>query len=139
MFEEGALNLRFMAYFALAATDDNETIFRTAKRCLLETIFRFRATYARESAKLATRGAEGQAIIEKIATTSMPEYVVPYLLHLLSHHPDFPVDATDAPRLDRMKRCIEFMLSALFTSVVGEADNLSFLIQVGVSAVVWRA
>lgn len=41
-------------------------------------------------------GSEGAGAMAKEASAgleaSMPEYVLPYAIHLLAHHPEFPVD-----------------------------------------------
>ena len=38
------------------------------------------------------------------AMTFMPEYVVPYVFHLLAHHAHFPTDKEDAKGLRFCKR-----------------------------------
>ncbi|CAM9854592.1 unnamed protein product, partial [Hapterophycus canaliculatus] len=65
--------------------------------------------------------------------TAMPEYVVPYAIHLLAHHPDFPANkARRVARLSPLRRPLRylvFLLNLLVGGHGGEADNLSMLLQ----------
>jgi len=62
-------------------------------------------------------------------TLLMPEYAVPYVVHLLSHHPEFPDDKTDAGRIKAVERYLKAFLEPLVHSLGLEADNVSFLLQ----------
>ncbi|CAN0474523.1 unnamed protein product, partial [Laminaria digitata] len=95
------------------------------------------ATPTRSGMRRASAG--GGAGAGAAPEASMPEYVVPYAIHLLAHHPDFPVNKasrdpgfTRAGRRLRMKnlqRYLEFLLDPLVGGHGGEADNLSLLLQ----------
>jgi hypothetical protein len=37
-------------------------------------------------------------------TAMMPEYALPYVLHLLAHHPDFPSSDADTARARHIQR-----------------------------------
>jgi len=62
-------------------------------------------------------------------TTLMPEYAVPYAIHLLTHHPDFPEDSSDTQRVKTVERHLKALLEPLIVSLGAEADNVSFLLQ----------
>ena len=62
-------------------------------------------------------------------TTLMPEYAVPYAIHLLTYHPDFPEDSSDTQRVKTVERHLKALLEPLIVSLGAEADNVSFLLQ----------
>lgn len=43
-------------------------------------------------------------IMTKVATTMMPEYVLPYMLHLLAHYPDYPLSGDDKFRFKQLEK-----------------------------------
>ena len=59
----------------------------------------------------------------------MPEYVVPYVYHLLAHHPDFPTEKEDAKRIRAQQKHLSWFLDPLVKSLGNEADNVAFLMQ----------
>jgi hypothetical protein len=67
----------------------------------------------------------------------MPEGILPYVLHLLSYHPDFPESSAMETEADK-KRCrniaknLRMVINALTQSLGEDSNNLSFLLkQVG--------
>jgi hypothetical protein len=77
----------------------------------------------------AAAAAAFEAQRRYLNTTLMPEYAVPYALHLLAHHPDFPDDPSDAPRVKAVEKHLRALLEPLIASLGAEADNVSFLLQ----------
>ncbi|CAN0567076.1 unnamed protein product, partial [Ectocarpus sp. 12 AP-2014] len=61
----------------------------------------------------------------------MPEYVLPYAIHLLAYHPDFPVHKDDKQRIKNMEKYLNFLIEPLIGAgrQTGEADNMSMLLQ----------
>ena len=65
----------------------------------------------------------------ELNTMLMPEYAVPYAVHLIAHHPDFPEDKSEATRIKQCEKYLKGLLEALVESLGQEADNVSFLHQ----------
>ncbi|CAN0435862.1 unnamed protein product, partial [Ectocarpus sp. 8 AP-2014] len=80
-----------------------------------------------DSTKASSAAAAAAAALER----SMPEYVLPYAIHLLAYHPDFPVHKDDKQRIKNMEKCLNFLIEPLIGAgrQTGEADNMSMLLQ----------
>uniref|UniRef100_A0A667G1Y4 PDS5 cohesin associated factor A n=1 Tax=Lynx canadensis TaxID=61383 RepID=A0A667G1Y4_LYNCA len=92
------LPLEYMAIFALCAKDPVKERRAHARQCLLKNIS-IRREYIKQN-PMAT---------EKLLSL-LPEYVVPYMIHLLAHDPDF----TRSQDVDQLS-CLWFMLEVLMT------------------------
>ncbi|MEE6462217.1 hypothetical protein FKM82_001523 [Ascaphus truei] len=96
------LPLEYMANFALCAKDPVKERRAHARQCLLKNI-----TIRREYIK------QNPVASEKLLSL-LPEYVVPYMVHLLAHDPDF-TKPQDVDQLRDIKECLWFMLEVLMT------------------------
>ncbi|XP_073501929.1 sister chromatid cohesion protein PDS5 homolog A isoform X2 [Phyllobates terribilis] len=94
------LPLEYMAIFALCAKDPVKERRAHARQCLLKNIS-VRREYIKQN-PMAT---------EKLLSL-LPEYVVPYMIHLLAHDPDF-TKPQDIDQLRDIKECLWFMLEVL--------------------------
>ncbi|XP_044154394.1 sister chromatid cohesion protein PDS5 homolog A isoform X1 [Bufo gargarizans] len=94
------LPLEYMAIFALCAKDPVKERRAHARQCLLKNIS-IRREYIKQN-PMAT---------EKLLSL-LPEYVVPYMIHLLAHDPDF-TKPQDVEQLRDIKECLWFMLEVL--------------------------
>jgi len=73
------LNSKFAAIFAMFAVDVEPEFVNYAKACL--------KYYIRSKRQTAQRAALAG---KKLTVSSHPEFILPFLLHVLAHHPDFP-------------------------------------------------
>uniref|UniRef100_A0A7M4EQ00 PDS5 cohesin associated factor A n=1 Tax=Crocodylus porosus TaxID=8502 RepID=A0A7M4EQ00_CROPO len=96
------LPLEYMAIFALCAKDPVKERRAHARQCLLKNI-----SIRREYIK------QNPMANEKLLSL-LPEYVVPYMIHLLAHDPDF-TKPQDVDQLRDIKECLWFMLEVLMT------------------------
>ncbi|XP_032079868.1 sister chromatid cohesion protein PDS5 homolog A isoform X3 [Thamnophis elegans] len=96
------LPLEYMAIFALCAKDPVKERRAHARQCLLKNI-----SIRREYIK------QNPMANEKLVSL-LPEYVVPYMIHLLAHDPDF-TKQQDIDQLRDIKECLWFMLEVLMT------------------------
>ncbi|XP_053474983.1 sister chromatid cohesion protein PDS5 homolog A isoform X2 [Ictalurus furcatus] len=106
------LPLEYMAVFALCAKDPVKERRAHARQCLLKNI-----SVRREYIK------QNPMAQEKLLSL-LPEYVVPYMIHLLAHDPDF-TKPQDFEQLRDIKECLWFMLEVLMTK--NENNSHSFL------------
>uniref|UniRef100_A0AAR2KMQ5 PDS5 cohesin associated factor A n=1 Tax=Pygocentrus nattereri TaxID=42514 RepID=A0AAR2KMQ5_PYGNA len=106
------LPLEYMAVFALCAKDPVKERRAHARQCLLKNI-----SVRREYIK------QNPMAHEKLLSL-LPEYVVPYMIHLLAHDPDF-TKPQDFEQLRDIKECLWFMLEVLMTK--NENNSHSFL------------
>ena len=120
---------RILAYPLLFG--DDEQLAPIAERALLFAIKRKRLTHE----ALCARAMEDPSDrARQLAEQSMPEGVLPYALHLLSHHPDFPTSTTvdgegDTVRMEHLIRSVKMVVKVLLGSLRQGADNLSFLLK----------
>uniref|UniRef100_W5N5T2 PDS5 cohesin associated factor A n=1 Tax=Lepisosteus oculatus TaxID=7918 RepID=W5N5T2_LEPOC len=106
------LPLEYMAVFALCAKDPVKERRAHARQCLLKNI-----SIRREYIK------QNPMANEKLVSL-LPEYVVPYMIHLLAHDPDF-TKPQDFEQLRDIKECLWFMLEVLMTK--NENNSHAFL------------
>ncbi|CAM9808961.1 unnamed protein product, partial [Discosporangium mesarthrocarpum] len=106
-----------------------EPIRNDARVALRAAVFRLRRSHGRALARVtaATNAQEEGLGVGSVAlggpgagagalASSMPEYVLPYVVHLLAHHPNFPIDKDDKPRLKNLQRHLCFVLEPLIDS-----------------------
>uniref|UniRef100_A0AAR2J178 PDS5 cohesin associated factor B n=1 Tax=Pygocentrus nattereri TaxID=42514 RepID=A0AAR2J178_PYGNA len=94
------LPLEYLAVFALCAKDPVKERRAHARQCLVKNI-NLRREYLKQHA----------AISEKLISL-LPEYVVPYAIHLLAHDPDY-VKVQDIEQLKDIKEALWFILEFL--------------------------
>ncbi|KAI6078510.1 Sister chromatid cohesion protein PDS5-like protein B isoform X4 [Aix galericulata] len=94
------LPLEYMAICALCAKDPVKERRAHARQCLVKNI-NVRREYLKQHA----------AVSEKLLSL-LPEYVVPYTIHLLAHDPDY-VKVQDIEQLKDIKECLWFILEIL--------------------------
>ncbi|KAL8190918.1 UNVERIFIED_CONTAM: Sister chromatid cohesion protein PDS5 B, partial [Gekko kuhli] len=94
------LPLEYMAICALCAKDPVKERRAHARQCLVKNI-NVRREYLKQHA----------AVSEKLLSL-LPEYVVPYTIHLLAHDPDY-VKIQDIEQLKDIKECLWFILEIL--------------------------
>jgi hypothetical protein len=124
---------RFLAIPALLANDP--ALSEPAKQCLSFALRRLRSTHSVLTHQALT---EDNDELITLAEHYMPESVLPYLIYLLSYHPDFPSDANLETEDDKSKAklilgCIQMLVSSLFGSVSSDStsnnDTLSYLLK----------
>ncbi|XP_024361716.1 sister chromatid cohesion protein PDS5 homolog A isoform X1 [Physcomitrium patens] len=81
--KDRSLNLKYASAYVLSTVDTEKDIALEARRFMSEFI----DDYRNEAYKAVT----GQA--EKTNLTLHPEYALVYLVHVLAHHPNFPVES----------------------------------------------
>ncbi|KAJ8385164.1 hypothetical protein AAFF_G00192150 [Aldrovandia affinis] len=106
------LPLEYLGVFALCAKDPVKERRAHARQCLLKNI-----SVRREFIK------QNPMPHEKLLSL-LPEYVVPYMIHLLAHDPDF-TKPQDIEQLRDIKECLWFMLEVLMTK--NENNSHAFL------------
>ncbi|XP_033871267.3 sister chromatid cohesion protein PDS5 homolog A [Acipenser ruthenus] len=106
------LPLEYMGIFSLCAKDPVKERRAHARQCLLKNI-----SIRREYIK------QNPMAHEKLLSL-LPEYVVPYMIHLLAHDPDF-TKPQDSEQLRDIKECLWFMLEVLMTK--NENNSHAFL------------
>ncbi|XP_062409305.1 sister chromatid cohesion protein PDS5 homolog B [Sardina pilchardus] len=94
------LPLEYLAVFALCAKDPVKERRAHARQCLVKNI-NLRREYLKQHA----------AVSEKLISL-LPEYVVPYAIHLLVHDPDY-VKVQDIEQLKDIKEALWFVLEIL--------------------------
>ncbi|KAG9348468.1 hypothetical protein JZ751_002203 [Albula glossodonta] len=94
------LPLEYLAIFALCAKDPMKERRAHARQCLVKNI-NIRREYLKQHA----------AVSEKLFSL-LPEYVVPYTIHLLVHDPDY-VKVQDIEQLKDIKESLWFVLEIL--------------------------
>ncbi|KAK1885947.1 Sister chromatid cohesion protein PDS5 like A [Dissostichus eleginoides] len=106
------LPLEYLAVFALCAKDPVKERRAHARQCLLKNI-----SVRREYIKQNPLAQEKLVFL-------LPEFVVPYMIHLLAHDPDF-TKPQEYEQLKDIKECLWFMLEVLMTK--NENNSHAFL------------
>lgn len=124
------VHARFLAYPCLLAAE-GDALGSQAQRVLFFAISRLRRT--QEVLSQYALDSEDDAALRR-ARDNMPETALPFLLYLLSYHPEFPQsqdvrDAADQKRLRSMVSVLRLALRALTETLGGEENNLSFLLK----------
>jgi hypothetical protein len=123
------LHAKFLAYPCLFATDEELQL--RAEQALGVAVQRRRKTHEDLCSQLIGR-SESQNKVQRHAESMMPEAVLPYLLHLLSYHPDFPATTAidndaDKKRMKNLVRSVSMLLQVLQNSLRDESCNMSYL------------
>lgn len=126
------LHPKFLAYPCLFAMDEKLNVH--AEQALGFAVQRLRRTHEELcSQAIAQSGDAAKADhLRKLAEGWMPETILPYLLHLLSYHPEFPASITvdsevDKRRMKNLVRSVRMLLQVLQSSLVNDSCNMSFL------------
>ncbi|KAF7655943.1 hypothetical protein LDENG_00048110 [Lucifuga dentata] len=106
------LPLEYLAVFSLCAKDPVKERRAHARQCLLKNIS-VRREYIKQN-----------PLAQEKLVSLLPEYVVPYMIHLLAHDPDF-TKPQDYEQLKDIKECLWFMLEVLMTK--NENNSHAFL------------
>ena len=77
---------------------------------------------------------ENSSELRALAEVNMPESILPYVLHLLSYHPDFPItaevqDENDKKRLKNIMKNLRMIIDTLMNSLKDVSSNLSYLLK----------
>ena len=146
---------KFMVYPCLFATLDDAALHSRAEHALCFAVQRLRRTHedllvrraavadgaddADNDEKVdggeADRRAKAATVarLQGLADRYMPEGILPYLLHLLSYHPEFPTTIAmesdeDKRRMKAVVRAVRMLLNVLQSSLVNDrTSNMSFL------------
>uniref|UniRef100_A0A8C5I966 PDS5 cohesin associated factor A n=1 Tax=Gouania willdenowi TaxID=441366 RepID=A0A8C5I966_GOUWI len=106
------LPLEYLAVFALCAKDPVKERRAHARQCLLKNIS-VRREYIKQN-----------PLAQEKLVSLLPEYVVPFMIHLLAHDPDF-TKPHEYDQLKDVKECLWFMLEVLMTK--NENNSHAFL------------
>uniref|UniRef100_A0A4W3KHE8 PDS5 cohesin associated factor B n=1 Tax=Callorhinchus milii TaxID=7868 RepID=A0A4W3KHE8_CALMI len=112
------LPLEYMAMFALCAKDPAKERRAHARQCLVKNI-----NLRREYLKQHQLPGSNKTLLSMLLSL-LPEYVVPYTIHLLAHDPDY-VKVQDIEQLKDIKECLWFMLEILM--VKNENNSHAFI------------
>jgi sister-chromatid-cohesion protein PDS5 len=120
MVGQGLVHMKFASYLCLEAGRPTAAESRAA---LVSAVQVLRSAHARKSERSSSPKEMEQL------THLLPEYILPYAIHLLSHHPMFEEGLSDRA----LERDMALLLSALLThgNRPSTSDNLSFLLQMG--------
>ncbi|KAI9979970.1 hypothetical protein PInf_027061 [Phytophthora infestans] len=123
---------KYLSYLALAATDASPSVKKSAKSLLKLAVERMRRLFDAASSRDSTSNPG------RMAALMVPEYALPYVIHLLAHHPSFPVKLVErtstvevlssALWADQLAY-LSFFLDGLVATNAAAADNIAFLLQ----------
>lgn len=128
--QTSSVHPRFLAYACLLATD--EALVSDAEKALMFAVKRLRQTHDQICGRAMMEDSND---LRTLAEMSMPEALLPYVLHLLSYHPDFPTsssveDEASKRRLKGIYKNVRLITETLLNSVVSSGeDNLSYLLK----------
>lgn len=127
---------KYLSYLVLAASESNSALKKKARNLLGVAVQRMRRMFEASLARGRSGGSSAEA-----SALMVPEYALPYVLHLLAHHPDFPKEAAQRsvslhaslfhnPVWSSQLVHLSFFLDGLVPSnASAEADNIAFLLQ----------
>jgi hypothetical protein len=124
------IHFKFLALPCLFAGDTE--LCETAQHSLTFAIRRLRRTNEEINTKLVKEKDENvRSQLKQQASLSVSEMILPYLLHLLTYHPDFPESVTlegdDAKKMKSIMQSINMLLTAFQTTLKDETSNLPLL------------
>jgi hypothetical protein len=125
---------KFLAYPCLFAAKDSH-LSEQASRMVMFAVRRLRNTHEQLCSRAITaEGDEETGELKRLAENSMPENILPYLLHILSYHPDFPTSSAVDTEEDKIKlqgvvACVKMLLKILHESLSEGASNVSYLLK----------
>ena len=124
-----SVHLRFLVYPLLLMTETRYAAM--AEHALYFNVMRLRRTHEVISAKAVATQSDS---MQSKAKDNMPENVMPYVLYLLSYHPEFPTTTTvesesDRRKLRKMATIIRTAVKVLAETLPGEENNIAFLLK----------
>ncbi|GLE05586.1 hypothetical protein PINS_up014618 [Pythium insidiosum] len=128
---------KYLSFLALCATESNQVIKKRARALLTAAVERMRRTFEAISATSLPADEEDAEMQQQANALMVPEYSLPYVIHLLAHHPDFPEGESMVSRnsilLDPVWSTpvshLSFFLDGLVSSNANDGDNIAFLLQ----------
>ncbi|GMF56697.1 unnamed protein product [Phytophthora fragariaefolia] len=132
---------KYLSYLALAATDSNVSVKKAARNLLRIAVERMRRMFDAASSREANMiGSPGQSSSGSpcVSALMVPEYALPYVIHLLAHHPEFPIKLVErTPTVIVLQSSLwtdqlgylGFFLDGLVSTNAAAADNIAFLLQ----------
>jgi hypothetical protein len=72
--------------------------------------------------------------LKKLALDNMPETILPYVLYLLSYHPEFPTSSNleqegDKKKVQNILSSVKMVINNLMNSLKRDSNNLSYLLK----------
>lgn len=136
------IRLRFLAYLSLCVDDNtsnsvaNGGAANVGKHCVLakknglEFIVAFRQVYDNAVAQARVQGEDAEQLFERTTKLSLlPEYVLPYVISLLTFRDETPSSTDDQVGIRVLKKRLKNVLETLVASLGSNADNISFLLR----------
>jgi sister-chromatid-cohesion protein PDS5 len=136
---------KYMSFLTLAANEPEMRLKKQAKQLLQMSVQRMRKKFelASASKSVALTGVEEDETEDSRQNRNalmVPEYSLPYVIHLLAHHPDCPAPQT-ANRISgsntflnsvwaEQMQYLSFFLDGLISSHAVEVNNIAFLLQI---------
>jgi hypothetical protein len=123
--------LKFLAYPCLVANDSN--LSQMAREGLTTAITRLRRIHEDVASKLVTATEDSERLLlQQQAAETMSENIMPFLLHILTYHPEFPTTVTatsaeDKARIKLVLSCIRMLVQSLQSKLKVPTSNLPFL------------
>lgn len=139
------VSLKFLAFLALFANDDDLAVRAKAETILLWGLRRSRRMYMQYISNAANRmndsnNESSSEIVPESDSVSaarykdslLPENILPYVMILLSYHPLFPCtvelkEEEDRKRMSNMLQSVRMVLRCLLQSAGGEGENIAYL------------
>lgn len=120
---------RFTVYPLLLMTESRFA--PMAEHSLHFNVLRLRRTHETMSARAMATQSDS---LQRKARDNMPENLMPYVLYLLSYHPEFPTTTTvesdaDRRKLRKMATIIRTAVRVLVDTLPGEENNIAFLLK----------
>lgn len=127
---------KYLSYLALAASEPSMALKKKARNLLGVAVERMRRMF-----EAAISRGRSEGVNTETNALMVPEYSLPYVIHLLAHHPDFPREAAQRsvslhasifhnPVWSGQLLHLSFFLDGLVSSNnSSDADNISFLLQ----------
>ncbi|RLN31745.1 hypothetical protein BBJ28_00003034 [Nothophytophthora sp. Chile5] len=130
---------KYLSYLALAATDSSVSLKKTVRSLLKVAVERMRRVFdAASSRDTDTENSPDQAG-SSVNALMVPEYSLPYVIHLLAHHPAFPSKLVARTPIALVLQSalwtgqltyVGFFLDGLISANTAAADNIAFLLQI---------
>lgn len=116
------ISLKYTSAIVLASNDVDVTIRKTARNVLTAIVARMRSIHQSTRNASTQSSMDSQTSGDSLLACVLPEYMIPYVVHLIVHLPDF----TKVGSTVLVNYC-QFMLDILVSNHAAEADNLSFI------------
>lgn len=134
---------KYLSYLALAATESSAPLKKMVRHLLVVAVERMRRMFEASSSRSASQESDSTAghRRQNVNALMVPEYSLPYVIHLLVHHPDFPKDVAETSVITKVSlfsfsrwseqlSYLNFFIDGLVSSNSAEADNIAFLLQI---------